>query len=172
MANSTPTPNAKNKNTPIIVLLAILIIAVIGVGAYFIIKDATKNNSPNTNSTSTTTQTETNSTSSDTNTTPTPNPNSTEAIEAGITYTEVRGDDFYIEAQTNGTISGTCEISLIPSAGGTTHSDTDKLNVHNKVSICDEDFDLNKITPGAYTVRVIINAQDGRTTTLEKSVNI
>jgi len=168
MANSTSTSNAKNKNTPVIILLVVLIAAVIGVGAYFIIKDNTKNNSQNTQSIQTTTQTETKNTNTPTET----NSTTTDAIEAGITYTEVRGDDYYIEAQTNGVVSGTCEISLIPANGGTTHTDTDELDAHNKVSICDEDFDLKKLASGAYTVRVTINAYDGRTTTLEKSINI
>lgn len=172
MANSAPT--SKNKNTPVIILLVVLIIAVIGVGAYFIIKDATKDNSQNSQTTSTTTQTNTKTTPNNTNNTPTENTNTTtpSEIEAGITYTEVRGNDYYVEAQTNGAISGTCEISLIPSAGGTTYSDTDELDVQNKVSTCDEDFDLKKLSSGTYTVRIIINAHDGRTTTLEKSVNI
>lgn len=166
--NSNSNPTSKNKNTPIIILLIVLIIAVIGVGAYFIIKDANKGNSPEPTQTTTTTTTNTTNTNN-TSTTETATP---QEIEAGITYSEIREDDFYVEAQTNGIVSGVCEISLISASSGTTYSETDELDAQNKVSICHEDFDLDKINRGEYLIRIIINAYDGRSTTLEKSVSI
>ena len=138
------TKNQKNNNTPVIVLLVILIAAVLGVGGYFIAKDIISNNSPSQNQSQTT-----NSQNAESNTAPnnptniTPAENgasseATSAIEAGITYAEKRGNEFYVEVQTNGVVAGECVISLTPTSDPTlARTETDDLEPFNKVSLCD-----------------------------------
>ena len=93
-------------------------------------------------------------------------------LEAGITYTEIRGNDYYVEVQVNGQVTGKCDISVLPTDGGQGPQDDDDLEIRNKVSICDEDFSLKGMNKGEHKVTVVIHANDGRTKTLEKIVNI
>ena len=168
--------NKNNSNSKIIIsLLAVLIIAVLGVGGYFVVKDATKKQEPessqNSTNNSSSNQNSSSGSSTSNNATPTPEP-AQEEIEAGITYAEIRGNDFYIEAQVNGAPSGTCEISLVPTNGGQGHHETDNLEIENKISVCDEDFSLKGLNRGEHKITVIIRTTDGREKTLEKIVNI
>ena len=170
------TGNKSNNNKVIIVLLSVLIVAVLGIGGFFIVRTLTSDNNQNTSESSTSNSTSSN-TQQPTNNSSTPTNNSapsetTEPIEAGFTYTEVRGNDYYIEVQTNGAIAGTCDISLVPTNGTNGHHDTDDLEMSNKVSTCSEDFSLKGMNPGEHKITVVIRATDGRTTTLEKIVNI
>ena len=167
----------KSSNKVIIGLLIALIVAVLCVGGYFVIKDITKNQdaeSSQNNYSSSNDSNKNNSQSDDTSdVTPTPEPAPAEdEIEAAIIYSEVRGNDYYIEAQTNGAISGTCEISMVPTNGGQGHHETDDLDVQNKVSTCDEDFSLKGLNRGEHKITVVIRAYDGRTKTLEQIVNL
>lgn len=184
------TRKVKDKNTLIIVLLSILIVAVVGIGGYFVIADIVKNNSPDTsqnedsrrnrpsrkssnsnaNTNNGTSNKESASTDSSSNGADTST--NTGGIEAGITYAEIRGDDFYIEAQANGAVEGNCVVSITPTDGSQGYTDTSDLDVHNKVSICDEDFSLRRLNSGQYLIRVVINAYDGRSTTLEQYVDL
>ena len=182
-------PNkTNNKNTPVIILLAVLVAAVLGVGGYFVVKDMNSKKSDESSQTGGKTDGKGDGGSADggSSVTPTPSggssdvspsgssdiPSTPEEIEAGITYAEIRGNDFYVEVQANGQVPGTCEISVLPTNGGQGHHDTDDLEVKNKVSICDEDFSLKGMNKGEHLVKVIIRATDGRTKTLEKTVNI
>ena len=166
----------KSTNNVIIGLLIVLIVAVLCVGGYFVIKDITKNqdaeSSQNKNSdTNDSNKNNSQDDTSDVTLTPEPAPAEDE-IEAAIIYSEVRGNDYYIEAQTNGAISGTCEISMVPTNGGQGHHETDDLDVQNKVSTCDEDFSLKGLNRGEHKITVVIRAYDGRTKTLEQIVNL
>lgn len=178
--------NNKTSNKVIIALLAVLIAAVVCVGGYFIIKDINKDHDDDKDNTSQTTDdkdksdsgqsqggTSDGGASGDTSgsNTPIPEPDQDE-IEAGITYTEVRGNDYFIEVQVNGQVNGSCDISIVPTSGGQGHHETDELEVMNKISVCNEDFSLKGMNPGEHKITVIINAADGRTKTLEKIVNI
>ncbi len=166
----------KSSNKVIIGLLIALIVAVLCVGGYFVIKDIVKNqdNESSQNDSSSDDSDKNNSQGDDTSdVTPAPEPApAQDEIEAGITYSEIRGNDYYIEVQTNGAISGTCEISLMPTDGGQGHHETDDLDVQNKVSICDEDFSLKGLNRGEHKITVVIRANDGRVKTLEKIVNL
>ena len=164
----------KSNNKVIIVLLSVLIVAVLGIGGFFIVKSLNNNNqktneSSTNTSTSENTQKPSNNSTTPTNTT---TDDSASPIEAGFTYTEVRNNNYYIEVQTNGAITGTCDISIVPTNGTEGHHDTDDLEVYNKVSLCSEDFSLKGMNPGEHKITVIIRATDGRTATLEKIVNI
>lgn len=172
--------NNKTSNKVIIALLVVLIAAVVCVGGYFIIKDINKDHDDDKDNTSQTTddkdnsgQSQGSSSGSDTSggSTPAPEPAQDE-LEAGITYTEVRGNDYFIEVQVNGQVNGSCDISIVPTSGGQGHHETDELEVMNKISVCNEDFSLKGMNPGEHKITVIINAADGRTKTLEKIVNI
>ena len=184
--------NQTNKsNKAIIALLSVLIIMVTFVGGYFIIKDITKSNDDSDkNSTSQQTNDskdknssgqsqsgssdssdDSSSTASGGSSTPTSDPTQ-EEIEADITYAEVRSNNYYIEAQINGQINGTCEISVIPTNGSQGHHETEEIEISNKVSICNESFSLKGMNPGEHKVTVIIDSADGRTKTIEKIVNI
>lgn len=164
----------KSSNKVIIGLLIALIVAVLCVGGYFVIKDITKNQDAESsqNKNSDTNDSNKNNSQDDTSdVTPTPEPAPAEdEIEAAIIYSEIRGNDYYIEAQTNGAISGTCEISMVPTNGGQGHHETDDLDVQNKVSTCDEDFSLKGLNRGEHKITVVIRAYDGRTKTLEQIV--
>ena len=166
----------KSSNKVIIGLLIALIAAVLCVGGYFIIKDITKNQDAESsqNKNSDTNDSNKNNSQDDTSdVTPTPEPAPAEdEIEAAIIYSEIRGNDYYIEAQTNGAISGTCEISMVPTNGGQGHHETDDLDVQNKVSTCDEDFSLKGLNRGEHKITVVSRAYDGRTKTLEQIVNL
>ena len=174
--------NNKSNNKVIIALLAVLIIAVVCVGGYFIIKDINKGRDDDKDNTSQTTDDKKKSDSGtsqggssgggeDGGSTPTPEPAQDE-LEAGITYAERRGNDYYIEVQVNGQVNGRCDISIVPTSGGEGHHGDDDLEIQNKVSICDEDFSLKGMNPGEHKITVFINAADGRTKTLEKIVNV
>lgn len=167
----------KSSNSVIIGLLIALIVAVLCVGGYFIIKDITKNqdteSSQNDNSGTNDSSNNNSQTDNTSDNTPVPEPTPAEdEIEAGITYSEIRGNDYYIEAQTDGAISGTCEISMVPTDGGQGHHDTDDLEMKNKVSTCDEDFSLKGLSRGEHKITVVIRADDGRVKTLERIVNL
>ena len=167
----------KSSNKVIIGLLIALIVAVLCVGGYFVIKDITKNQDAESSQSSDDSgkkdSNKNNSQDDTSNVTPTPEPAPAEdEIEAAIIYSEIRGNDYYIEAQTNGAISGTCEISMVPTNGGQGHHETDDLDVQNKVSTCDEDFSLKGLSRGEHKITVVIRAYDGRTKTLEQIVNL
>lgn len=165
----------KSNNKLVITLLAVLIVAVLGVGGYFIVKDLNNKNNSNNSSESNSSQNASQQESSSKSTTPEVNGGQTtdsEEIEAGITYAEIRGQDFYIEAQINGQVTGTCDIYLTPVDGVQGQYDDDEIEIRNKVSICEEDFSLKGTNPGEHIVRVVIKATDGRTKTLEKTVNL
>ena len=175
-----------NSNNKIIIsLLAVLIIAVLGVGGYFVIKDATKSQNPESSQNNSNNDSNHNSTSNQNNTSGSSNSDTSAsesssqspqpeqaAIEASIAYSEIRGDDYYIEAQVKGAVGGTCDISLVPTNGGQGHHETDKLDIEGGISICDEDFSLRGLGRGEHKITVIIRAADGREKTLEKIVNI
>ena len=166
-----------NSNTLIIVLLSVLIVAVLGVGGYFIIKDVTDRNDNSDSHSSQVQPTEKKeSEKQDESQKVVPADDKKEEvsneIEAGITYAEIRGNDFYVEVQVNGQVTGKCDISVMPTNGSQGHQDDDDLEIRNKVSICDEDFSLKGMNPGEHKVTVIIRADDGRTKTLEKIVNV
>ncbi|MBQ3325618.1 hypothetical protein IJG79_00495 [Candidatus Saccharibacteria bacterium] len=166
----------KSTNTAIIVLLVILIVAVLGVGGYFIVKDITGNNSNNNGSSQTSSKQSADSGENDNGSSSNSDDGGSETtnndIEAGITYAEVRGNDYFIELQTNGVVEGKCEISLVPTNGGQGHHDTTDLVAANKVSLCSEDFSLKGLNPGEHKITAVIRAKDGRTKTLEKIVKI
>ena len=175
--------NNKSNNKVVIALLAVLIIAVGCVGGYFIIKDINKghegsdaNNTSQTSDSKDKTDSDKSqggSSSGDAagSNTPALEP-AQEEIEAGITYAEVRGNDYYIEVQVNGQVNGVCDMSIVPTDGGQGHHGTDDLEIENKVSICDEDFSLKGMNPGEHKITLMISTTDGRTKTLEKIVNI
>ena len=93
-------------------------------------------------------------------------------IDASITYAEVRKNDFYIEAQTNGVISGTCEMSLLPANGGQGHHETVNLVAGDNVSVCSQSFSLKGMNPGDYNLTIVISSSDGRTKTLAKAIKV
>lgn len=166
-----------NSNTLIVVLLSVLIVAVLAVGGYFIIKDIRNKDDDSDNHSSQVEPAEKKeSEKQDDDQKIAPAEESDDAvsneIEAGITYAEVRGNDFYVEVQVNGQVTGRCDISVMPTNGTQGHQDDDDLEIRNKVSICDEDFSLKGMNPGEHKVTVVIRADDGRTKTLEKIVNI
>ena len=173
----------KSSNKVVITLLAVLILAVVCVGGYFIIKDISKKHDDNDeNGTSQTTddkdrgdsgQSQGGSSDDDTSGSSTPTPEPTqEGIDALITHAEVRGNDYYIEAQVNEQVNGACDISLMPTNGGQGHHGDDDLEIENGVSTCDEDFSLKGMNPGEHKITVIISTADGRTKTLEQIVNV
>ena len=169
-----------NSNTLIIVLLSVLIVAVLVVGGYFIIKDLSHKNDNSGNQSSQSQSVEKakdeGSEKQDDGQKIAPAEENDDTvsneIEAGITYAEVRGNDFYVEVQVNGQVTGKCDISVMPTNGTQGHQDDDDLEIRNKVSICDEDFSLKGMNPGEHKVTVVIRADDGRTKTLEKIVNV
>lgn len=155
----------KSNNKLVVTLLAVLIVAVLGVGGYFIVKDLNNKNSSNNSNGSNSSQNSSQQDSSNESNTPDEGGSQTAdsgEIEAGITYAEIRGQDFYIEAQINGQVSGTCEIYLTPADGSQGHYDDDDIEIRNKVSICEEDFSLKGNNPGEHIVKVIIKASDGQ----------
>lgn len=168
-------------NTPIIALLVILLIAVLGIGGYFIIKDISSGNNDNSSSQSQNTNNKDSggqSTPSDDNT----GGNSGDSggseqpaiseLEAGITYAEKRGVNFYVEVQANDVITGKCDFSLIPTDGGQGHQNSNDLAPQNKISICSDSVSIKGLNPGEHKLTVVIRAADGRTKTLEQIVNI
>ena len=175
--------NNKSTNKVIVALLSVLIVVVLCVGGFFIIKeirddhddDDKKGSSQTTDdkSKSDSGQSQGGSTggNADSGSTPTPEP-AQDALDAGITYAEVRGNDYYIEVQVNGQVSGRCDISIVPTSGGQGHHGDDDLEIKNKVSICDEDFSLKGMNPGEHKITVLINTYDGRSKTLEQIVNV
>ena len=152
----------------IVALLAVLVLAVLGVGGYFIVKDLNHKNKV----------AETSQDSADKKKGLEPTKDDTAAsakedeIEAGITYAEIRGQEFYVEVQVNGQVEGICEISLTPTDGSQGSIETDDLEIANKVTLCNEGFSLKSLNPGLHQVKVDIRANDGRTLTLEKIVDI
>lgn len=173
----------KSSNRVVITLLAVLIMAVVCVGGYFIIKDINKDHDDDDkNGTSQTSddkdkggsdQSQGGSSGDDApgSSTPTSKPTQ-EEIEAEITHAEVRSNNYYIEAQVNGQVTGTCDISIVPTSGGQGHHGDDDLEIENGVSTCDEDFSLKGMNPGEHKITVVINTTDGRTKTLEQIVNV
>ncbi|MBR2726071.1 hypothetical protein IKE87_02285 [Candidatus Saccharibacteria bacterium] len=165
-------------NRIVITMLGVLIAIVLCVGGYFVIKDMNKNNSNNGGTSQTTggggnsgqAQGGSSSDSSGSNT-PAPAP-APEELEAGITFAEVRSNNYHVEAQVNGQVNGNCDITVVPTSGGEGPHETDDLEISNKVSICSEDFSLKGMNPGEHKVTVVITATDGRTKTLEQIVNI
>ena len=168
-------------NTPIIALLVILLIAVLGIGGYFIIKDISSGNNDNSSSQSQ----NTNNKDSDGQSTPSDdntggnsgNSGGSEQpaiseLEAGITYAEKRGVNFYVEVQANDVITGRCDFSLIPTDGGQGHQNSNDLAPQNKISICSDSVSIKGLNPGEHKLTVVIRAADGRTKTLEQIVNI
>lgn len=168
-------------NTPIIALLVILLIAVLGIGGYFIIKDISSGNNDNSSSQSQNTNNKDSggqSTPSDDNT----GGNSGDSgeseqpviseLEAGITYAEKRGVNFYVEVQANDVITGKCDFSLIPTDGGQGHQNSNDLVPQDKISICSDSVSIKGLNPGEHKLTVVIRAADGRTKTLEQIVNI
>ncbi|MBR3233339.1 hypothetical protein IKG12_00545 [Candidatus Saccharibacteria bacterium] len=168
-------------NTSIIALLVILLIAVLGIGGYFIIKDISSGNNDNSSSQSQNTNNKDSggqSTPSDDNT----GGNSGDSggseqpaiseLEAGITYAEKRGVNFYVEVQANDVITGRCDFSLIPTDGGQGHQNSNDLAPQNKISICSDSVSIKGLNPGEHKLTVVIRAADGRTKTLEQIVNI
>lgn len=157
-------PNGKM----IVALLAVLVLAVLGVGGYFIVKDLNnKNKAAETSQDAAEKKKGLEPTKDDTETSA-----KEEEIEAGITYAEIRGQEFYVEVQVNGQVEGTCEFSLIPADGSQGSTRTDDLEIANKVTLCDEDFPLKGLNPGVHTVKAVVQAKDGRSLTLEKTVDI
>ena len=171
-------------NTPIIALLVILLIAVLGIGGYFIIKDISSGNNDNSSSQSQNTNNKDSggqSTPSDDNTGGNSgnsgNSGGSEQpaiseLEAGITYAEKRGVNFYVEVQANDVITGKCDFSLIPTDGGQGHQNSNDLAPQNKISICSDSVSIKGLNPGEHKLTVVIRAADGRTKTLEQIVNI
>ncbi|MBR3232876.1 hypothetical protein IKF74_01120 [Candidatus Saccharibacteria bacterium] len=171
----------KSNNKMVVALLAVLIVAVLGVGGYFVVKDLNSKKSDDSSQEQGGKDDKKDSgqddptPTPDPEPTPTPDPEPTPApseIEAGITYSEIRSNDFYVEVQVSGQVAGTCDISVTPTSGGQGHHDTDDLEIQNKVSLCNESFSLKGMNKGEHLVKVIIYATDGRTKTLEKTVNI
>ena len=178
--------NNNSSNKVIVALLSVLVAAVVCIGGYFIIRDingnhgddksstsqGSGNNDKGSSSQSQSGSSSSSSSSSDTSgsSTPTPQPVENE-IAAGITYAEVRGNDYYIEVQADGQINGTCDIVMVPTNGGQGPHGTDDLEISNKVSICNEEFSLKGMNPGEHKITVTIKAVDGRTKVIEKIVN-
>ena len=171
--------NNNSNNKIIIALLGVLIAAILIVGGYFIIKDLNKDKDddhddiPDTSQTTDKDSDQNDKDQPDSGSTVEPaTPSAPEGIEASITHAEVRGNDYYIEAQTSGIVYGTCDISIMPTNGGQGHHETDDLEPVGNASTCDEDFSLKGMNPGEHKVTVIIYSSDGRSTTLEKIVNV
>ena len=167
----------KSSNKAIIGLLIALIVAVLLVGGYFVVKDIVKNQNAESSQSDDNSDADDSGDSSQSgdssDVTPTPDPTpAPEDIDADITYSEIRGNNIHIEAQANGAITGTCEISMVPTDGGQGHHDTDDLEVENGVSVCDEDFSLKGSNPGEQKITVVIRADDGRVKTLEKIISL
>ncbi|MDO5481342.1 MAG: hypothetical protein Q4F60_03300 [Candidatus Saccharibacteria bacterium] len=174
----------KPNNKVIISLLAVLIVMVAGFGCYFVIRDVNRSQDNKDNTSQTTDDKDKGSsdqpassddpsipTSTPSSDTPTPEPAQVDIV-AGITYAEVRSNNFFIEAQVDGQVNGTCDISVVPTNGGQGHHETAELEISNKISVCNEYFSLKGMNPGEHKVTVVINAADGRTKTLEQIVKI
>lgn len=168
-------------NTPIIALLVILLIAVLGIGGYFIIKDISSGNNDNSSSQSQNTNNKDSggqSTPSDDNTggnsgnSGGSEQSAISELEAGITYAEKRGVNFYVEVQANDAITGRCDFSLIPTDGGQGHQNSNDLAPQDKISICSDSVSIKGLNPGEHKLTVVIRAADGRIKTLEQIVNI
>lgn len=193
--------NNSSTNKPVIILLVVLIVAVLGVGGFLIVRDLTRGNKDADSSQTQDNKTKDGGDNSQTQggsdsgqaqsdqtqggsdgsqtqggdqggSTPSGDQPASTDIDAGITYAEVRKNDFYIEVQTNGAIPGTCDISLLPTNGGQGHRESVSLEESNKVSLCSKSFSLKGMNPGEYKVTVVINSSDGRTKTLEKVVKV
>ena len=144
-----------NSNTLIVALLGVLIVAVVGVGGYFIARDVISRNDTQSSQPSHADSGGGTEKKNDESKQTTPDNSASEEavvdeIEAGITYAEVRGNDFYVEVQVNGQVTGRCDISVMPTNGTQGHQDDDDLEIRNKVSICDEDFSLKGMNPGEH----------------------
>lgn len=179
----------RSSNKTIIILLSVLIIIAAGVGGYFIIKDAMNSNVADTSGGD-------NGNQDNGKTTPSDQPSSgseddkgnkgdgqqpasgdsdddkSSTIEAGITYAEVRNQNFYVEVQTNGAITGSCEISIMPTSGGQGSTHTADLEPQNKVSLCSTNFSVKGLNPGDHNLTVTIKSTDGRSVTLEQLVKV
>ena len=175
--------NNSSNNKVVVALLAVLIVVVLCIGGYFIVKSNSSNDDNNKNDSSQTSDDKSGSDSgqsqggdassgdASSSDTPAPAPAQTD-LDAMITYAEVRSNDYYIEAQVNEQVNGTCDISIVPIDGSQGHHDTDDLEIKNTGSVCDEEFSLKGMNPGEHKITVIIKATDGRTKTLEKVVNV
>ena len=189
--------NKRNRtsNKPVIILLVVLILAVLGVGGYFIIKDVTKKNdetqqeekkeeketetgektegssTTSTGSSASSSSDSSSNSSNDNGNSSTSTSDSSEPLEAGI-YHEATGNNYLVQAQINGQVSGACDISIVPTDGSQGQSATADIEIANKVSLCETNFSLKGLNPGEHKITVVIRAADGRTKTLEEVVEL
>jgi hypothetical protein len=100
----------------------------------------------------------------------TPNPNI--ELDAEIIATERRGNDYYVQVQTNGTFEGTCKFTITSSDDERGMEQSAKLEPADRVSACESSFPLKGMNPGEHDVTVLVTARDGSTKSVLKTVNI
>lgn len=93
-------------------------------------------------------------------------------LDVEIIAAERRDDDYYVQAETNGTFEGTCKFAILSPDDERGAEQSAKLEPADRVSACESSFSLKGLNPGEHNLTVLVTAKDGSTKSVSKKVDI
>lgn len=95
-------------------------------------------------------------------------------VELGVEIiaAERRENEYYVQAQTNGTFDGTCKFTVTSSDDELGLEQSARLEPADRVSACESFFPLKGLNPGEHELTVLVTAKDGSTRSAKMTVDI